>query len=106
MKTLKAKIPVCKAGGGFVHNKRVRFCLFSGTENGIYLRWNRKGEEIEDTAMREVEEETGVNQLRVTKNYKTYHILSVTGSTSLKSPIGLKWSLVLRCAPRSVRRGH
>jgi hypothetical protein len=29
MKTLKAKIPVCKAGG-FVHNKRVRFCLFSG----------------------------------------------------------------------------
>jgi hypothetical protein len=30
MKTLKAKIPVCKAGGGFVHNKRVRFCLFSG----------------------------------------------------------------------------
>jgi 8-oxo-dGTP pyrophosphatase MutT (NUDIX family) len=76
MKTLKAKIPVCKAGG-FVHNKRVRFCLFSGTENGIYLRWNRK--EIEDTAMREVEEETGVNQLRVTKNTKTYHILSVTG---------------------------
>jgi 8-oxo-dGTP pyrophosphatase MutT (NUDIX family) len=62
MKTLKAKIPVCKAGGGFVHNKRVRFCLFSGTENGIYLRWNRKGGN-EDTAMREVEEETGVNQL-------------------------------------------
>jgi hypothetical protein len=28
--------------------------------------------------MREVEEETGVNQLRVTKNYKNYHILSVT----------------------------
>jgi hypothetical protein len=82
----------------------VRFCLFSGTENGIYLRWNRKGEEIEDTAMREVEE-TGVNQLRLQKTTKTYHILSVTGSTSLKSPIGLKWSLVLRVCPRSVRRG-
>jgi hypothetical protein len=52
MKTLKAKIPVCKAGGGFVHNKRVRFYLFSGTENGIYLRVESK---IED-AMREVEE--------------------------------------------------
>jgi hypothetical protein len=76
--TLKAKIPVCKAGGGFVHNKRVRFCLFSGTENGIYLRWNRKGEE--DTAMRE-EEETGVNQLRVTKNYKVSHFKR-NGSTS------------------------
>jgi hypothetical protein len=42
MKTLKAKIPVCKAGGGFVHNKRVRFYLFSGTENGIYLRVESK----------------------------------------------------------------
>jgi hypothetical protein len=44
MKTLKAKIPVCKAGGGFVHNKRVRFCLFSGTwdlpKGGIERRGN------------------------------------------------------------------
>jgi 8-oxo-dGTP pyrophosphatase MutT (NUDIX family) len=58
----------------------VRFYLFSGTENGIYLRWNRKGEEIEDTAMREVEEETGVNQLWLQNYKKTYHILSVTGN--------------------------
>jgi 8-oxo-dGTP pyrophosphatase MutT (NUDIX family) len=61
----------------------------------------------EDTAMREVEEETGVNQLRVTKKLQNVsHFLSVTGSTSLKSPIGLKWSLVLKVCPRSVRRGH
>jgi hypothetical protein len=33
--------------------------------------------------MREVEEETGVNQLRVTKKQKTYHILSVTGSKAI-----------------------
>jgi 8-oxo-dGTP pyrophosphatase MutT (NUDIX family) len=78
----------------------VRFYLFSGTENGIYLRGNRKGEEIEDTAMREVEEETGVNQLRVTKNYKKrITFLSVT-EVRLKSPIGLKWSLVLRVCPK------
>jgi hypothetical protein len=100
---LKAKIPVCKAGGGFVHNKRVRFYLFSGTENGIYLRVE-SGEEIEDTAMREVEEK-GSKSITGYKTTKTYHILSVTGSTSLKSPIGLKWSLVLRVCPRSVRRG-
>jgi hypothetical protein len=68
MKTLKAKIPVCKAGGGFVHNKKgeVLFIFRNGKwdlpKGGI-----EKGEEIEDTAMREVEEETGVNQLRVTK---------------------------------------
>jgi hypothetical protein len=28
MKTLKAKIPVCKAGGGFVHNKKKGEVLF------------------------------------------------------------------------------
>jgi ADP-ribose pyrophosphatase YjhB (NUDIX family) len=84
MKTLKAKIPVCKAGGGFVHNKRVRFCLFSGTENGIYLRWNRKGEEIEDTAMREVEEETGVNQLRLQKTTKNVSHFKRNGKYKLK----------------------
>jgi hypothetical protein len=41
MKTLKAKIPVCRSRR-FVHNKRVRFYLFSGTENGIYLRVESK----------------------------------------------------------------
>jgi hypothetical protein len=41
MKTLKAKIPVCKAAGGFVHNKGEVY-LFSGTENGIYLRVESK----------------------------------------------------------------
>jgi hypothetical protein len=53
MKTLKAKIPVCKQEEAYSIIK-MRFYSFSGTENGIYLRWNRKGEEIEDTAMREV----------------------------------------------------
>jgi hypothetical protein len=100
--TLKAKIPVCKAGGGFVHNKRVRFCLFSGTENGIYLRWNRKGELKIPQCVKK--EETGVNQLRVTKNYKVSHFKR-NGSTSLKSPIGLKWSLVLRCAQGQLDEG-
>jgi hypothetical protein len=54
--------------------------------------------------MREVEEETGVNQL-LTKNYKNVSHFKRNGSTSLKSPIGLKWSLVLKVCPRSVRRG-
>jgi hypothetical protein len=49
--------------------------------------------------MREVEEETGVNQLRVTKLKKRITFLR-NGSTSLKSPIGLKWSLVLRVCPK------
>jgi hypothetical protein len=40
MKTLKAKIPVCSRRRLLF--KRVRFCLFSGTENGIYLRVESK----------------------------------------------------------------
>jgi hypothetical protein len=43
MKTLKAKIPVCKAGGGFVHNKRVRFYF---QERKMGFTWRSKGEEM------------------------------------------------------------
>ncbi|PTT18771.1 NUDIX hydrolase, partial [Flavobacterium sp. HMWF030] len=86
MKTLKAKIPVNKAGGGFVYNKKgeVLFIFRNGKwdlpKGGI-----EKGEEIEATAMREVEEETGVNQLRITKKLqKTYHIFKRNGKYKLK----------------------
>ena len=44
-----------------------------------------KGEEIEDTAMREVEEETGVGKLRITnKLEKTYHVFKRNGIFKLK----------------------
>jgi hypothetical protein len=61
MKTLKSKIPVQKAGGGLVYNEKnqVLFIFRNGKwdlpKGGI-----EKGEAIEETAMREVEEETGV----------------------------------------------
>ena len=86
MKTLKAKIPVSKAGGGLVYNKKgeVLFIFRNG-------KWDLpkggmdKGEEIEDTAIREVEEETGVNQLTITdKLQKTYHIFKRNGVYKLK----------------------
>jgi 8-oxo-dGTP pyrophosphatase MutT (NUDIX family) len=86
MKTLKAKIPVNKAGGGFVYNKKgeVLFIFRNGKwdlpKGGI-----EKGEDIEATAMREVEEETGVNKLRITsKLQKTYHIFKRNGKYKLK----------------------
>jgi 8-oxo-dGTP pyrophosphatase MutT (NUDIX family) len=53
--------PACKAGGG-LFIKKGEVYSFSGTE-WIYPRVERKRRDIEDTAMREVEEETGVNQL-------------------------------------------
>jgi 8-oxo-dGTP pyrophosphatase MutT (NUDIX family) len=86
MKTLKAKIPVAKAGGGLVYNKNgaVLFIFRNGKwdlpKGGI-----EKGEEIEDTAIREVEEETGVTGLTITgKLQKTYHVFKRNGRYKLK----------------------
>ncbi len=83
---IKEKIPVKKAGGGLVFNKN-REVLFI-YRNG---RWdlpkggNDKGEEITDTAVREVEEETGVTNLVITnKLQKTYHIFKRNGKYRLK----------------------
>jgi 8-oxo-dGTP pyrophosphatase MutT (NUDIX family) len=86
MKTLKTKIPVQKAGGGLVYNAKneVLFIFRNGKwdlpKGGI-----EKGEVIEETAMREVEEETGVGNLVVTnKLQKTYHIFKRNGALKLK----------------------
>lgn len=86
LKKLKEKIPVAKAGGGLVYNKRgeVLFIFRNGKwdlpKGGI-----EKGEEIEDTAMREVEEETGVNGLKIIRKLqKTYHVFKRNGQYKLK----------------------
>ena len=86
LKMLKDKIPAAKAGGGLVYNKNgeILFIFRNGKwdlpKGGI-----EKGEEIEDTAMREVEEETGVGKLRITdKLQKTYHVFKRNGIYKLK----------------------
>jgi len=86
LKKLKEKIPVCKAGGGLVFNKKgeVLFILRNGKwdlpKGGI-----ERDEEIADTAMREVEEETGVDKLEITRKLqKTYHIFKRNGKYKLK----------------------
>lgn len=86
MKTLKTKIPVQKAGGGLVYNakKEVLF-IFRNGKWDLPKGGTEKGEVIEDTAMREVEEETGVGNLVViNKLQKTYHIFKRNGRFKLK----------------------
>lgn len=86
LKKLKEKIPVTKAGGGLVYNKKgeVLFIFRNGKwdlpKGGI-----EKNEDIEDTAIREVEEETGVSGLKITqKLQKTYHVFKRNGTYRLK----------------------
>uniref|UniRef100_UPI00404B2005 NUDIX hydrolase n=1 Tax=Flavobacterium sp. TaxID=239 RepID=UPI00404B2005 len=86
LKTLKQKIPVQKAGGGLVFNKNgdMLFIFRNGKwdlpKGGI-----EKNEDIKETAIREVEEETGVNKLVITeKLQKTYHVFKRNGHYKLK----------------------
>ncbi len=86
LNTLKDKIPVTKAGGGLVYNTKgeVLF-IFRNGKWDLPKGGTNKGEAIEDTAMREVEEETGVGQLTIgNKLQKTYHVFKRNGRYKLK----------------------
>lgn len=86
MRVLKEKIPVSKAGGGLVYNSEgnVLF-IFRNGKWDLPKGGTEKGEEIEDTAMREVEEETGVSGLKITRKLqKTYHVFKRNGIYKLK----------------------
>jgi 8-oxo-dGTP pyrophosphatase MutT (NUDIX family) len=86
MRKLKDKMPVNKAGGGLVYNDKgeVLFIFRNGKwdlpKGGV-----EKGEKNKLAALREVEEETGVNKLHITgKLQKTYHIFKRNGTYKLK----------------------
>jgi 8-oxo-dGTP pyrophosphatase MutT (NUDIX family) len=83
---LKKKLKVIIAAGGLVYNdkKEILFIHRKG-------RWDLpkgkvdKNESLEEGAVREVEEETGVKELKVTRFIdKTYHILKRNGKYRLK----------------------
>ncbi len=83
---LFTKLPVVYAGGGKVYNSKKEILFIH--RNG---KWDlpkgkaEKKEDMETTAIREVEEETGVNGLRITKFlYKTFHIFKRNGEFRLK----------------------
>jgi 8-oxo-dGTP pyrophosphatase MutT (NUDIX family) len=83
---LYSKLPVVIAGGGKVYNdnKEILFIRRNG-------KWDlpkgkvEKKEDMETTAIREVEEETGVSGLEITKFlYRSYHIFKRNGEFRLK----------------------
>jgi 8-oxo-dGTP pyrophosphatase MutT (NUDIX family) len=86
IKKLKEKISVVKAGGGVVYNAKgeVLF-IFRNKKWDLPKGGTEKGEDIEQTAIREVEEETGVSGLSIThKLQKTYHVFKRNGRYKLK----------------------
>tara|TARA_R110000850_G_scaffold115256_2_gene230466 strand:- start:58145 stop:58762 length:618 start_codon:yes stop_codon:yes gene_type:complete len=86
LKTLKSKIPVVKAGGGLVKNAKgdILF-IFRNGKWDLPKGGTEKNESMEQTAMREVEEETGVNGLSIVeKLQKTYHVFKRNGRYKLK----------------------
>ncbi|WP_373056998.1 NUDIX hydrolase [Zunongwangia sp. H14] len=86
LKYLLKKLRVVTAAGGMVLNDRDEILFIYRNK-----RWDlpkgktEKGERIEDSAIREVEEETGVQDLRITKFLrKTYHVFKRKGKYRLK----------------------
>lgn len=86
LEKFSAKIPIVLAAGGLVKNKKGKI-LFIYRNNKWDLPKGKldKGESIEDAALREVEEETGVKNLEIDNYLKTtYHIFKRNGEYRLK----------------------
>ena len=86
LKKLKEKIPVQRAAGGLVYNKKGQVLfIFRNGKWDLPKGGKEKREKMKLTAMREVEEETGVDNLIITKRLqKTYHIFKRNGVYKLK----------------------
>lgn len=86
LKKFLKKLPNIIAGGGKVYNQHGEVLFIYRND-----RWDlpkgkaEKKESIEDTAIREVEEETGVDNLKITKPLETtYHILKRNNRYKIK----------------------
>ncbi|QLE01648.1 NUDIX domain-containing protein [Galbibacter sp. BG1] len=86
LKKFIKKVPLVVAAGGMVKNKKGEI-LFIFRNNKWDLPKGKldKGESIEEAAIREVEEETGVKKLKIESFLrKTYHIFKRNGTYKLK----------------------
>ncbi|MDO4727859.1 MAG: NUDIX domain-containing protein [Bacteroidota bacterium] len=86
LRTLKEKIPVERAAGGLVHNTQGQILFIYRNQKWDLPKGGiEKGELKEEAAIREVMEETGVQDLYILKKVeKTYHIFKRGGKFKLK----------------------
>jgi ADP-ribose pyrophosphatase YjhB (NUDIX family) len=83
---LKSKLPIEKAGGGLVYNdKNEVLFIFRNGKWDLPKGGVEKNEKLRETAKREVEEETGIDNLEIIEKLeKTYHIFKRNGRYKLK----------------------
>lgn len=83
---LHSRLPLVEAAGGLVQNdKNETLFIFRNGKWDLPKGKTEKGENIEETAIREVEEETGVRGLTITEFLmQTYHIFKRNGEYRLK----------------------
>ncbi|MEM6721223.1 MAG: NUDIX domain-containing protein [Bacteroidota bacterium] len=83
---LSARLPLVEAAGGLVKNAQGEtLFIFRNGKWDLPKGKTEKGEDIEETAIREVEEETGVTGLQITEFLmQTYHIFKRNGEYRLK----------------------
>jgi len=86
LKHLKKKLKVVEAGGGLVYNsKKEILFIFRNKKWDLPKGKAEKGEDIQQTALREVQEETHVKGLEIVSFLDTtYHIISRNGEYKLK----------------------
>ncbi|MFK7814478.1 MAG: NUDIX hydrolase [Maribacter sp.] len=86
LKKFTKKIPLVVAGGGVVTNKEGKVLFIYRNDKWDLPKGKLdKGETIEECALREVEEETGVKKLKIENFLKTtYHVFTRNGIYKLK----------------------
>ncbi|NND63358.1 MAG: NUDIX hydrolase [Flavobacteriaceae bacterium] len=86
-KFLKKKLPFVKAAGGLVYNdKKEILFIYRNDKWDLPKGHIEKGESYEKAAVREVEEETGLQNVVVKKFItKTYHVFKRNGKFKLKA---------------------
>ena len=85
-KFLKKKLPVVQAAGGLVYNhKKEILFIYRNSKWDLPKGGVENNETIEEAAVREVEEETGVQHPKI-KDFiaKTYHVFKRNGEFKLK----------------------
>jgi len=84
---LKKKFPeIIAAGGKVINNKSEILFIYRNKKWDLPKGKAEKNENISETALREVEEETGIKNLSIIKPLdKTYHIFKKAGKNYLKT---------------------